>query len=269
MSYNTLEFTQEGRLAIIRLNRPKMLNALSAESLKELRAVLEAARGNEEVGSLLLIGNGRGFCAGADLGKVNMDQDPAKRAAQGEDSYRGMVEGFNPIIQIISDMGKPVICAVNGVAAGYGVSLALTCDMVFAAESASFVQVFVPQLGIVPDGGATWSLPRLIGGPRAKGMILTGQKIKAAQAKDWGMIWDCVPDDDLYETAHNMAYRLAHGPTMGISYLKKALNQSDNNTLEQQLTVEADMQRILCATEDFTEGVLAFAEKRRPNFKGS
>lgn len=268
MSYETIEFTKQERLAIIKLNRPKQLNALNEQLLKELKSLLAALSEDSTVGGVLLTGKGRGFCAGADIAKINTDKSPEKLAAQGEASYQSMLRYFNPIIQMIHDMEKPVVAAVNGVAAGYGVSLALACDLVYAAESASFIQVFVPQLGIVPDGGATWLLPRLVGNARAMGMMLTGQKITAQQAKDWGMIWECIADEVLYDTAHSMAHQLAHGPTLGIGSMKLAMNQSDSNSLEKQLRLEAYLQKTCCASEDFVEGGLAFWEKRKPVFVG-
>ena len=186
MSYQNIEFTREDRLAIIKLNRPDQLNALDGVLLEELKTVMLEVANDNSIGGVLLTGNGRGFCAGADIAKVNMEKEIGKMAAQGESSYQAMIHYFNPIIQAIHDMEKPVIAAVNGVAAGYGVSLALACDLVYAGESASFIQVFIPQLGIVPDGGATWLLPRLVSDARAKGMILTGKKIKANKPKIGG-----------------------------------------------------------------------------------
>ena len=268
MSYETIEYSKEGRLSIIKLNRPNQLNALNETLLRELSSLIKELAYDSSVGGVLLTGNGRGFCAGADITHANMEKDLAKMATQGESSYQAMLRYFNPIIQTIHDMEKPVIAAVNGVAAGYGVSLALICDMVFAAESASFIQVFVPQLGIVPDGGATWMLPRLVSNARAKGMMLTGKKINAQQAENWGMIWQCVPDAKLHATAVKMAHQLAHGPTLGIGSVKLALNQSDSNTLEKQLRLEAFLQKACCGSEDFVEGALAFAQKRKPNFIG-
>ena len=193
MNYETIEVAKEGRLATIRLNRPDRLNAMNQQLTKELLAVIKDLATDANTGGILLTGNGRGFCAGADIAKINFEKEPGKLAAQGENSYQSLIHYFNPIIQTIRDMEKPMVAAVNGVTAGYGVSLALACDLVYAADSASFIQVFVPQLGIVPDGGATWLLPRLVGNARAMGMILTGKKIMAQQAEDWGMIWECVP----------------------------------------------------------------------------
>jgi len=268
MSYKTIEFSKDARLATIKLNRPNRLNAINETMLVELKATIQEVANDANIGGLLLTGNGRGFCAGADISQVNMEKEPGKLAAQGETSYQGMIHYFNPIIQLLHDIEKPIIAAVNGVAAGYGTSLALVCDLVYAADTASFIQVFVPQLGIVPDGGATWLLPRLVGSAKAKGMILTGQKIKAQQAADWGLIWECVPEADLQDTAYKMAYKLANGPTLGIGSMKLAMNQSDSNSLEKQLRLEAYLQKTCCGSEDFAEGCLAFAQKRKPEFVG-
>ena len=168
---------------------------------------------DNEIKALLITGNGRGFCAGADI-----SGPPATTVeelnVQGEGSYNGMTKRFNPIIQNIHEMGKPVIAAVNGVAAGYGVSLALACDEVFAAESASFIQVFVPQLGIIPDGGATWLLPRVTTTARAMWMFLSGDKIRAKQAEEWGMIWKCLPNEEYFEAAHAVSYTHLTLPTI-------------------------------------------------------
>jgi len=266
--FETIEYSKQGRLAIIKLNRPDHLNALNDKMLRELKPLLEHLSQNNSCSVILITGNGRGFCTGADIGNINTNKEPAKLAAQGEASYQSMINDFNPIIQCIHDMKKPVIAAVNGVAAGYGVSLALACDLVFAAESASFIQVFVPNLGIVPDGGATWLLPRAVTKARAMGMILTGEKIKANTAKAWGMIWDCVADKILLDTAIKVATKLANGPSLGIASLKDAMNHSDHNSLEKQLRLEAELQKICCGSEDFAEGCLAFIEKRKPEFIG-
>ena len=268
MSYESIECSKEGRLAIIRLNRPDRLNALNEPMMRELKSVLQELAEDNTVGGVFLTGNGRGFCAGADISRINTERSPEKLAAQGESSYQAMIHFFNPIIQTIHDMEKPVVAAVNGVAAGYGVSLALACDLVYASDAASFIQVFVPQLGIVPDGGATWLLPRLTTNARAMGMMLTGKKIMARQAEDWGMIWECVPAAELSDTALEMAKRLAHGPTLGIGSMKLAMNQSDSNSLEKQLRLEAYLQKTCCGSEDFAEGALAFAQNRKPKFVG-
>ena len=267
MSYKNLEFEVKNGLATLSLNRPNRLNALSPELLEELHEVIANVAHDNDIKALLITGNGRGFCAGADI-----SGPPATTAEeltiQGEGSYNGMTKRFNPIIQNIHEMGKPVIAAVNGVAAGYGVSLALACDVVFAAESASFIQVFVPQLGIIPDGGATWLLPRVTTTARAMGMFLSGDKIRAKQAEEWGMIWKCLPNEEFLEAAHAFATKMANGPTLGIRSLKMAMNQSHENSLQRQLQLEATIQKICCASEDFAEGGRAFAEKRKPKFIG-
>jgi len=267
-NYETLDYSRHGRLAIIKLNRPAHLNALNEKMLSEFKPLLEHLSIDDSCSGMLITGNGRGFCTGADIGNVNTIKEPAKLAEQGELSYQSMIDHFNPIIQCIHDMKKPIIAAVNGVAAGYGVSLALACDLVIAAESASFIQVFVPNLGIVPDGGATWLLPRAVTQARAIGMILTGENIAAKTAKEWGMIWDCVPDELLLDSAMKIAVKLANGPTLGIASLKEAMNDSDSNSLKQQLKLEADLQKICCSSEDFAEGCAAFIEKRKPEFIG-
>lgn len=268
MDYKKIEFNIENGLATLTLNRPNRLNALSAELLEELYEVVTKVAHDNEIKALLLTGNGKGFCAGADIAGGLPQKTAEYIQGQGELSYNGMIKRFNPIIQTIHEMGKPVIAAVNGVAAGYGVSLALACDVVFAAESASFIQVFVPNLGIIPDGGATWLLPRVTTSARAMGMFLSGEKIKAKQAEDWGMIWKCLPNEEFMEAAHAFATKLANGPSLGIRSLKMAMNQSHENSLQRQLQLEAGLQKICCGSVDFAEGCIAFAEKRKPEFIG-
>lgn len=268
MDYKKIEFNIENGLATLSLNRPKRLNALSSELFGELYEAITNVAQNDEVKALLITGNGKGFCAGADIAGGLPQKTAEAIQAQGETSYRGMIKTVNPIIQAIHEMGKPVIAAVNGVAAGYGVSLALACDVVFAAESASFIQVFVPNLGIIPDGGATWLLPRLTTTARAMGMFLSGEPIKAKQAEDWGMIWKCLPDEELMKAAQTFANKLANGPSLGIRSLKMAMNQSHENSLQRQLQLEATLQKICCGSIDFAEGCIAFVEKRRPEFIG-
>lgn len=268
MSYKAIEFEVKNGLATLTLNRPNRLNAISSELFDELNEVLTKVAHDNEIKVLLFTGKGKGFCAGADI-VGDLPQKTAEAIqAQGEVTYNGMTKIINPIIQTIHEMGKPVIAAVNGVAAGYGVSLALACDVVFAAESASFIQVFVPNLGIIPDGGATWLLPRMTTTARAMGMFLSGEKIKAKQAEDWGMIWKCLPNEELMEAAHAFATKLANGPTLGIRSLKMAMNQSHENSLQRQLQLEATLQKSCCGSIDFVEGCLAFAEKRKPEFIG-
>ncbi len=267
MSFKNIEFEVENGLATLILNRPNRLNALSIELLDELLEVLESISKDDEIKVLLLTGKGKGFCAGADI-TLSLEKTSEALKAQGELSYKLVTTRYNPIVQLIRNMDKPVIGAVNGVAAGYGVSLALACDVVFAAESASFLQVFVPNLGLVPDGGATWLVPRMTTSARAMGMFLSGEKIKAKQAEEWGMIWKCLPDDQFMNAAVELATKLVSGPRVGIRSLKTAMNQTTENSLAEQQELEAKLQKICGATEDFVEGCEAFVEKRKPQFTG-
>lgn len=268
MNYKNLQLDVSDGLAVLRLNRPEVFNSLNDDILRELLLAGQAIADDATVRAVLLTGNGKGFCAGADLGQLDTNRDDAACAQRGAMVAEKMTELFNPVVELFANMPKPVIAAVNGVAAGGGMGLALSADMVIAADSASFVQVFIPQLGIVPDMGSTWFLPRLIGEARAMGMALSGDAIDAATAKDWGMIWRVVPDEQLIEEATAIASRLAQGATFGIAMSKKALRASLHNDLAAQLDLEKESQRLCCATEDFAEGVDAFCEKRRPHFAG-
>lgn len=268
MQYEHIEFELSENLAILHLNRPAVLNSLNEAMLQELLHAGKRIESEDAIRGLLITGNGKGFCAGADLGNVDRSVNPTARAARGEQVAMTMQRLFNPVVSLYAQLNKPVVSAVNGVAAGGGMGLALCADVVIAAESASFVQVFIPQLGIVPDMGSTWFLPRLIGSARATGMAMTGQKVPARQALEWGMIWDVVADHQLLESAENLAKNLAQGPTLGIAVAKQAFRVSAFNSLDHQLQVEQDAQLQCCASEDFGEGVSAFIEKRLPNFSG-
>ena len=267
-TYETIELTIEGKLAILTLKRPKVMNALSVTMLEELNSALDTVANSESIRALLITGDGKGFCAGADLGEGSLSFDPTTRASHGTNTQKNMELLFNPIGNKIYNMEKPVIAAVNGAAAGAGMSIALSCDLVFAGESAYFVQVFIPQLGIIPDVGSTWLLPRLIGNARARGAMLLGEKIDAKRAENWGMIYQSVADDQLLETAKKVAGRLANGATFGIAKLKYALNEAESNSFEQQLQLEAEIQNDCCGSSDYVEGVAAFMSKRRPTFTG-
>lgn len=255
-------FQVEAGVAVITLNRPKQLNSFNPEMHKALKRALKQAEADDSVRAVLLTGAGRGFCAGQDLNDRNVNS-----GAEMPDLGESIEKYYNPLIKQISNMPKPVIAAVNGVAAGAGANIAFACDIVFAAQSASFIQAFC-KIGLVPDSGGTWVLPRLIGSARAKALMLLGDKVTASQAQEWGMIWQCVEDEALIETAMSVANHLATQPTKGLGFIKHALNHSSENSLEDQLNMEKDLQRLAGQTDDYREGIAAFFGKRAPEFKG-
>ena len=255
-------FQVEAGVAVITLNRPKQLNSFNPDMHKALKRALKHAETDDSVRAVLLTGTGRGFCAGQDLNDRNVNS-----GAEMPDLGESIEKYYNPLIKQISSMPKPVIAAVNGVAAGAGANIAFACDIVFAAKSASFIQAFC-KIGLVPDSGGTWSLPRLVGSARAKALMLLGDKVSAAQAQEWGMIWQCVEDEELIETAMSVANHLATQPTKGLGFIKHALNHSSENSLEVQLDLEKDLQRLAGRTDDYREGIAAFFDKRAPEFKG-
>ncbi len=243
------------------LNRPDKLNSFNDEMHLALRAALQQAIDMEKR-AILLTGSGRGFCAGQDLG----DRDPAKMAGS-PDLSQTLTTYYNPLIRLIRDAELPVICAVNGVAAGAGANLAIACDIVLAADSAKFIQSFV-HVGLIPDAGGSWNLTRLLGQARAKALAMTGEPLSAEQAAAWGMIWKALPANDLMTEARLLAEKLANGPTLGLAHIKKAINAASNNRLADQLELEAVCQNICGLSADYTEGVSAFLQKRKPGFKG-
>ncbi|SFC29487.1 2-(1,2-epoxy-1,2-dihydrophenyl)acetyl-CoA isomerase [Marinospirillum celere] len=249
-------------VALLTLNRPDSLNSFNADMHAEIRNAISQVRKNAEVRALVITGSGRGFCAGQDLSDRNVAP-----GAEVPDLGESIEKRYNPLLRSIRELPMPVICAVNGVAAGAGANIALACDITLAAKSASFIQAFC-KIGLIPDSGGTWSLPHLVGMARAKGMALLGDKIKAEQAESWGLIWRCVEDDQLMEEAMQLARHLATQPTKGLALIKRALHASTNNTFDQQLDLERDLQRLAGRTEDYREGVGAFMEKRTPKFKG-
>lgn len=255
-------FQVEAGVAVITLNRPKQLNSFNPEMHKALKRALKQAEADDSVRAVLLTGAGRGFCAGQDLNDRNVNS-----GAEMPDLGESIEKYYNPLIKQISNMPKPVIAAVNGVAAGAGANIAFACDIVFAAQSASFIQAFC-KIGLVPDSGGTWVLPRLLGLARAKALMLLGDKVTASQAQEWGMIWQCVEDEALIETAMSVANHLATQPTKGLGFIKHALNHSSENSLDDQLNMEKDLQRLAGQTDDYREGIAAFFDKRAPEFKG-
>ncbi len=249
-------------VATITLNRPDVLNALNADLMRALREAVEQAAADEAVRAVLLTGNGRGFCAGADL---------ADRAAGSggalADSGTLLRERYHPIILALRGMAKPVVSAVNGVAAGAGMSLALAADVVLAARGASFLQAF-SKIGLVPDAGSTYFLPRYAGEMRARALAILADKISADEAHRIGLVWHVHDDAALHEEAGKLARRLAQSPTFAYGLIKQALNESLDNDLPAQLELEATLQSRASRSEDFREGVAAFLEKRPPAFKG-
>ncbi len=254
---------RDGGVATLALNRPEKLNSLNEAMHRELRTALEACARDEGVRAILLTGAGRAICAGEDLG----DRAMGDQAAGAPDLGGTLERLYNPLVRLIRGIEKPVVCAVNGVAAGAGANLALACDIVLAARSASFIQAFA-AIGLVPDSGGTFFLPRLVGEARAKGLTLLGERLSAEQAAEWGLIWRCVDDEELPEEAGALAERLANGPTRGLGLAKRALNASWANGLDAQLDLERDLQREAGRTGDYAEGVRAFLEKRPASFQG-
>lgn len=262
MGYQHIEFDIEQGVAVLRLNRPEALNSFTVDMHLEVREALEQAADDRAVRCVLLTGNGRGFCAGQDLNDRSVSPGESR-----PDLGHSVETYYSPLILQLSTMEKPVVCAVNGVAAGAGANIALACDIVIAGRSASFIESFC-KLGLIPDSGGTWILPRLVGMARARGLAMLGPKIKAEQAEAWGMIWQCVDDEALMDTALELARHLATQPTRGFAFTKQAFAASAANSLPQQLELERDLMRAAGQTHDYQEGVQAFLEKRDPRYRG-
>jgi 2-(1,2-epoxy-1,2-dihydrophenyl)acetyl-CoA isomerase len=262
MTYENILFGIEGGIATLTLNRPEKLNSFTQAMHLEVRDAFDRIRADKAVRVLVLTGAGRGFCAGQDLSDraVSPGGTPVDLGESVEKYYA-------PLVMAIKELPMPVICAVNGVAAGAGANLALACDIVLAAKSASFIQSFC-KLGLIPDTGGTWHLPRLVGPARAMGLAMLGEKLGADQAEEWGLIWKALPDDALMAEAVAMAQHFAVAPTKGLAYTKRAMQLSACNALHAQLKLETDMMRELGNSHDYREGVDAFVAKRTPHFRG-
>ncbi len=262
MTFETIEFSIDNPLARITLNRPDKLNSFNTLMHQEVREALKRIKKSDVARCLLISAKGRGFCAGQDLSDRRVNP-----SAQMPDLGESLEVNYNPLLRSLQALEMPVVCAVNGIAAGAGANLALACDIVLAARSASFIQAFC-KIGLIPDSGGTWSLPRLVGRARAMALSMLGDKISAEQAENWGMIYRCVDDEALQSEAEKLAVSLADGPTRGLALIKRAIISSDQNSFDRQLDLERDLQRLAGRSDDYREGVNAFLEKRKPQFRG-
>ncbi|NND89898.1 MAG: 2-(1,2-epoxy-1,2-dihydrophenyl)acetyl-CoA isomerase [Granulosicoccus sp.] len=254
--FHSILVSQDDGVAWLTLNRPDKLNAFTAGMHREIREALSRVQQSPDIRCLVLTGAGRGFSAGQDLADLDL-------SAVGD----VVEEHYNPLLRTITSLHIPVIACVNGVAAGAAANLALACDIVLAARSASFIQSF-NQVGLVPDGGGTWTLPRLVGLARATALCMTGEAVPAEKAEQWGMIWRSVADETLVEETATLARRLSCQATTGLFYTKQLLRLSQTRSLEEQLDLERDYQQAASRTDDFAEGVTAFLDKRKPHFTG-
>ena len=258
MAYETIEFKLEAGIARLTLSRPDRLNSFTVQMHEE---VADALSKLESARVLVLTGAGRGFCAGQDLG------DRAVAPGQSVDLGESVEQRYNPLIRRLTGLPFPVIARVNGVAAGAGANIALACDIVIAAKSAKFIQSFA-SIGLIPDSGGTWVLPRLVGQARALGLALTAEPLPAEKAEAWGLIWKAVEDDQLDAEVDALAERFASAPTRGLAAIKRMIRESWGHSLDEELDLQRDAMRELGFSEDYREGVAAFMDKRKPNFTG-
>ncbi|MBO6717963.1 MAG: 2-(1,2-epoxy-1,2-dihydrophenyl)acetyl-CoA isomerase [Rhizobiaceae bacterium] len=246
---------------ILTLNQPERLNPFNEKQHEALAAAFEEIENNPECRAVILTGAGRGFCAGQDLGErdfANMKDAP--------DLGAGLEKNYNPLVRRMRGLDKPVVCAVNGVAAGAGANIALACDIVIAARSASFIQVFA-RIGLIPDAGGTWWLTQRLGEARAKALAFTTEPLTAEKAAEWGLIWKAVDDESLMDEAIALATTFANGPANAYALAKKAIQAASSNSLDAQLDLERTLQREAGLADEYREGVTAFHEKRKPNFR--
>lgn len=260
MSFENIQYEQDGGVLTITLNRPTKLNAGTDEMLGELIKAFKQAGRDSSVRAVILTGAGRGFCAGQDLASTQERESDMKYGAH-------LRHTWNPLVSRMRNLQKPIICAVNGVAAGAGMSLVLASDLRYASDKASFIQAFV-KIGLVPDSGSTWSLQRLVGTTRAMDMMITGRKVRAQEALEWGLVNAVVEHDNLMSEVQSLANTLAAMPTRAIGLIKRAADYAANHSFAETLEYEADLQDIAGGTADHKEGVTAFLEKRVPVFTG-
>ena len=252
-------FEKREKVGHITLNRPKVYNSFNRPMALQMQQALDDCATDPNIRAIYITGAGKAFCAGQDLQEVMADDGPELSTI--------INEHYNPIVKRLRAIEKPVVCGINGVAAGAGANIALACDITVASEAASFIQAF-SKIGLIPDSGGTYTLPRLIGYQKAAALMMLGDKVKAAEAERLGMIYRLVPADELQEVAFGIARQLAEMPTIGLGLTKRALNASITNTWEEQLALEDQLQTMAGNTEDYQEGVNAFLEKRTPEFKG-
>lgn len=256
--YETIDFKLDGGIARIALNRPDQLNSFTAKMHEELRSALDAAKDSRVI---VLTGTGRGFCAGQDL------NDRSVSPGEAVDLGETVDQCWNPLVRSLAQLPQPVIARVNGVAAGAGANIALACDVVVAARSAKFIQSF-SAIGLIPDSGGSWILPRLIGQARAMSLALTGEPLSAEQAEQWGLIWKCVDDESLDSEVDTLANRLASLPPLGLAAIKSLLRSTWSRSLDEELDLQRDEMRRLGFAQDYREGVAAFLQKRPATFTG-